>query len=253
MMSLPEQAKLCLVAALRARSPRTRSGCQTVLGRRPLGRIFDTGRTSRPLPRAVEDLITDLMGHHGDPKAQAELEVLERTIDAGGAYALIDLIRVLRGDMGGAEGAQAVFQQAVGYGDPGVASGALVDLGYLRMLFWRDYAGAQPCFEQAVRFGHARWAPDAMVGLAKLLEEQGKMAGAQAAYQRAAEAGNADCAGHALVFPSGMLCKRGDRHGARSAFQRAVDLGNADWPPAARDELLNLLSDGLPRDRSLIF
>jgi tetratricopeptide (TPR) repeat protein len=170
----------------------------------------------------------DLLRSQEDP-AGARV-AYQGAIEAGNAHALIDLARLLRGDLGDAEGARAALRQAVDSDDPDLAAEATVELGYLLMIS-RDYADAQACFQQAMRSGHADWAPAAMVGLGRLLEKQGNAAGAQAAYQRAAEAGNADCTAHALVFLGVMLRKQGDRNGARAAFQRVVDSGNADWSP----------------------
>lgn len=103
----------------------------------------------------------------------------EQATEAGDAHALIDLARMLRGDLGDAEGARAAFQRAIDSGDPALTAEARVDLGYLLMMFPRDYTASRDCFEQAISSGHAT-------------RKGGDRNGARAAFQRAADLDNAD-------------------------------------------------------------
>ena len=167
----------------------------------------------------------------------------QRAIDCGRTHALIDLARMLRGDLGDADGARDCLEQAIASEDADVAAEALVSLGHLLARPQGDYEGARAYFEQAISSRHPEWAPAAMVGLALLLERQGDVGAAGHVYQLAIQSGNDNWAARASIFLGKMLQKRGDDAGARVAYRRVVDSGNARWAPSALTDLVNLLRD----------
>jgi tetratricopeptide (TPR) repeat protein len=82
-----------------------------------------------------------------------------QAFDSGDAHAMIDLARLLRGDLGDGEGARAALQQAIDSADAEVALEAMVDLGHLLKMFHRDPEGARSAFEQAIGSGHRNGRP----------------------------------------------------------------------------------------------
>jgi tetratricopeptide (TPR) repeat protein len=154
----------------------------------------------------------DLLRWQGDlVGAQA---AYRRAIDSGNSRAMIDMARLLMGDLGDAEGARAWFERAIECGDDELAVEATVDLGQLLMAFQGDAEGARAAFEQVISSGHPDWAAAAMVSLGHLLDRQGDTAGAQAAYQQAIGFGNDDWAARASMSLAAML--RQKDHDARS-------------------------------------
>jgi tetratricopeptide (TPR) repeat protein len=219
MMSLSEQAAPYLVAALKARNPGPGADAGVVLGRRLWDQIFGIRKTGRPLPRAVEDLIT----HPVDPKAQAELE--DQVQSALAAHPELEA---------------AVGQTMAAFYRQEIAAGniqAMVDLGDL--LRWQqDYDGAQAAYHRAIEAGNAH----ALIDLAHLLRgDLGDAEGARAAFQQAIDSGDPDLAAEALVARPPP--QRG--HGGQSPLPgpaplpvpRRIPLALLPSPPATRPRL----------------
>jgi len=242
-MSLSEQATPYLVAALRARNPGPGADAGVVLGRRLWDQIFGIRKTGRPLPRAVEDLIT----RPGDPGVEAELEdqvqsvlagdpaleaAVGRTlaafyrqeIAAGNIQAMVDLGDLLRWQED-YDGARAAYQRAVEAGN----AHALIDLARLLRGDLGDTEGAQEAFQQAIDCGDPDLAAEALVDLGYLLMVFSRdYAGAQARFEQAIGSGHADWAPAAMVGLARLLEKQGNTAGAQAAYQRAAEAGNAD-------------------------
>jgi tetratricopeptide (TPR) repeat protein len=140
----------------------------------------------------------DLLRSQGNPEGARA--AYQQAIDWGDTHAIIDLARLLRGDLGDTEAAQAALERAAGSGDTEVALEALIDLGNLLVLFQGDADRARSAFEEVIRSGHAQWAPEAMVGLARLLQKQGDATGARASYQQAIDSANTEASARASVF-----------------------------------------------------
>jgi tetratricopeptide (TPR) repeat protein len=144
----------------------------------------------------------DLLRWQGDPEAARV--AYQQAVDCGSAHAMIDLARLMRGDLGDVDSARVIFERAIESGNAEVSWEASLELGNTLLLFKGDIEDARSAFERVIASGHPEWAPSAMVSLGRLMEKEGDITEARTAYQRAIKSGNSDSAERASAYLSRM-------------------------------------------------
>jgi len=168
---------------------------------------------------------------------QAARAAYQDAVDAGYLPALLGLAKVLNSVIGDHDAAVAVYQQAIGRGDPDVAAEAMYELALQAR--HRDDDAARALLEQVIATGHPQWAGAAMVGLAHL--QDGDPAAAEVLYRRAIAAGNDEWSGYAAMALARLLKRRGDVAGAAAALRPLIGTGSTAWASHAALDLGELL------------
>lgn len=194
---------------------------------------FYRGQAAAGRVTALVDL-GDLL-YWDDP--QAARAAYQAAADAGHLPALLDLARVLNNVIGDQDAAVAVYRQAIGSGDPDVATEAKYELA--QQTRYQDEESARELLEQVIATGHPEWAGAAMVGLAQL--RAGDLDVVEALYRQAVAAGNDDWSGRAAMALARLLERRGDVAGAAGALRQLIDTGSTAWAGHASLDLGELL------------
>jgi tetratricopeptide (TPR) repeat protein len=196
---------------------------------------FYRGQAAAGRVEALVDL-GDLF-YWDDP--QAARAAYQEAVDAGHLPALLGLAKVLDAVIGDQDAAVAVYQQAIGSGDPDVAAEAMYELALQTR--HQDEGGARALLEQVIATGHPEWGAAAMVGLAGL--KDGDPAAVEALYRRAMATGDEEWSGHAAMALARLLKRRGDTAGATAALRSLTGTGSTAWANHAALDLGELLAD----------